>query len=201
MPGEPSAPDPSKQDPQQLWPQKLWQSQTPEDDPMTLAAIHEKARTFQARIRRRNASEYFACAIVILGFLPAVRNRESWMMQAGGALSILAALFVAWQLHRRASAKTVPELGEPLVGAYRAELVRQRDALGSVGVWYIGPFIPGMVLLLLGRWFQSHVSGRSIGADHAAIAAGAAVVVVVFLGVWFINKLGAKRLQGRIDEL
>jgi hypothetical protein len=216
MPGEPSDPDPSKlgspksgaqqpgpqqPDPQSLWPQKLWQSQTSEYDPMTLAAIHEKARTFQATIKRRNAREYFGCVIVILGMLPAVLHRESWMMQAGGALIMLAVLFVGWQLHRRASAEKIPDMGEPLIDAYRAQLIRQRDALRSVGVWYLAPFIPGMALLLLGRWFQSHVAGRSLRTDHFAIACGAAFVVLVFLGVWLLNRRGAKRLQRRIDEL
>jgi hypothetical protein len=191
MPGEPS----------DLDPQKLWQSQATEYDPMTLAAIHEKARTFQARIRRRNAIEYIASAVVILGFVPALLHRGSWMMQAGSALTIAATLFIVWQLHQRASARTVPEAGQSLVGFYRAELIRQRDAVRSVGVWYLAPFVPGVALLLLGRWFQSHAAGRPIGADHAIILLSAVVVALVFLVIWLLNQRAADRLQRRIDEL
>ncbi|MET0273415.1 MAG: hypothetical protein ABW360_10525 [Phenylobacterium sp.] len=188
-------------EPANLDPQKLWQGQTPESDPMTLAALHEQARTFRRRIGRRNAVEYIAGVVVILGFLPVLFHRESWMMQAGGALVIAATVFVTWQLHRRASAGAVPEVGAPLTDFYRSELIRQRDALRSVGVWYIAPFMPGMALILLGRWFQSHAAGRSVAADHAIIAGAGLVAVAVFAGVWLLNRRGARKLQQRIDEL
>jgi len=188
-------------EPSDLDPQKLWQSQTTEYDPMTIAVIHEKARTFQARIWRRNAMEYAGCVIAILGILPAALHRGSWMMQSGGALIIIATIFVAWQLHRRTSGGTVPEAGEPLVGFYRAELIRQRDALRSVSVWYLAPFVPGMALLLLGRWFQSHATHRSLGTDHLIIALVAVIAVLVFLVIWLLNQRGAQSLQQRIDEL
>jgi hypothetical protein len=191
MPGEPS----------DLDPQELWQSQAAEYDPMTLAAIHEKARAFQARIRRRNAIEYVASAVVILGFLPAVLYRGSWMMQAGGALIIAATVFIAWQLHRRGSARTVPEGGESLVNFHRTELIRQRDAVGSVARWYLAPMVPGMALLLLGRWFQSHATRWSLGADHFIILLVALIAGLVFLVVWLLNQRAAERLQRRIDEL
>jgi hypothetical protein len=187
----PSAPDP----------QKLWQSQTQEFDPMTLAAIHEKARTLQRKVGRRNTIEYVAGVFVVLGFLPAVLHRGSWMMQAGGALIIAATLLVIWELHRRGSARPVPEAGAPLMDFYRAELIRQRDALRSVGVWYLGPFAPGMTLLLAGRWFQSHATRRSLGADHLVIALTGLMVIVVFVGVWLLNQRGARQLQRRIEDL
>ena len=192
MPSEPSGPDP----------QKLWQSQATEYEPMTLTAIHEKARTFQSRVRRRNAIEYIAGVIVILAFLPVSLHRGSWMMQAGGALIIAATVFVLWQLHRRGSARIVPEAGEPMAGFFRAELIRQRDALRSVGVWYLAPFVPGMALVLLGRWFQSHVPHRPLGTDHLLIALTTVIIIVpVFLVIWLLNMRGAERLQRRIDEL
>jgi hypothetical protein len=108
---------------------------------------------------------------------------------------------LVWQLHRRASAKRVPEAGEAAVDFYRAELTRQRDALRSVGVWYIAPVVPGMTLLLMGRWFQSHATKWPVGADHFIILLCAAVAVLVFLAIWLLNQRGADRLQRRIDEL
>jgi hypothetical protein len=188
-------------DPEGPDPQRLWQNQPTEHDPMSLATIHEKATTFQSRIQRRNMIEYIASAVVILGFLPAVLHRGSWMMQVGGALIIAATVFVVWQLHRRASAKRVPEAGEPLMAFYRAELVRQRDAIRSVGVWYLIPFVPGMTLLLLGRWFQSHAAGRSVGVDHLIILLTGVIAFLVFLAIWLLNQRGADRLQRRIEEL
>jgi uncharacterized membrane protein len=188
-------------EPANLDPQELWQSQTPEYDPMTIAAVHDKARSFQARVWRRNAIEYCGGAIAIVGFLPVVFRSGSWMIQAGAALIIAAIVFVVWQLHRRTSAKGVPEAGEPLVGFYRAELIRQRDALRSIGVWYLAPAVPGMALMLLGRWFQSHAAGRSLADDHFIIALVSVAIALFFLVVWLVNQRGAERLQRRIDEL
>ncbi|HEY1560072.1 MAG TPA: hypothetical protein VGF71_04195 [Caulobacteraceae bacterium] len=188
-------------DPSKLDPQKLWQSQPKEFDPMTLAAIHEKARTFQTKVRRRNAIEYVAGAVGMLAFVPAVLQRDSWLMQAGGALIILAMVFILWQLHRRASARTVPEASQSLADFHRGELIRQRDAIRSVGAWYIAPVVPGMALLLIGRWFQSHAPGRSIGIDHLIILLGALIAVLVLLVIWLVNQRGAERLQRRIDAL
>jgi hypothetical protein len=188
-------------EPSDFDPQNLWQSQATEHEPMTIAEIHEKARTFQARVRRRNMVEYVAAAVAILGFLPALLQRGSWMMQVGAGLVMAAIAFVVWQLHRRASAQAVPEAGEAVTAFHRRELIRQRDAIRSVGLWYISPAIPGMAMILLGRWFQSPAPHRSVALDHLIIALVAVIAILVLLAIWLLNQRGAKRLQRRIDEL
>ncbi len=195
MPGDPSSPDPG------LDPRTLWQSQPPESPPMTLADIRKTSRAFQSRVRRRNLIEYVAGAVGALGFLPAVFDPESWMVRAGGVLAIAGMAVVGWQLHRRGSARGVPEAGEALTAFHRAELIRQRDAVRSVAVWYLAPPIPGMILLLLGRWFQAPAPHRSATAHQLAILAVAAVVGLVFLAIWWLNQRVAHRLQRQIDQL
>jgi hypothetical protein len=124
------------------------------------------------------------------------------MTKTGSALTIIAALFVVWQLHKRAAAQVLPaSSGMPLVDFHRAELIRQRDALKSVGVWYLAPFIPGVLLLGLGRYFQAHAAGRTLARDHEIILLANAVVVLVFGAIWLLNSWGAERLQKRIGEL
>src|SRR5476649_1432122 len=123
-------------------PQTLWQSQPREYDPMTIAAIHEKAHVFQSKVRRRNLIEYIACVVGIAGYAPALFQRNNWMMQAGAAMIIAAIVFIAWQLHRRASAAALPVSSDTLIDFHRRELIRQRDALRSIAVWYIGPIVP-----------------------------------------------------------
>jgi hypothetical protein len=161
---------------------------------MTLAQIHEKSRMFQRRIRGRNMREFIACAIVVLGFLPALFNGGNWMMKAGGGLIIAATLFVAWQLHRRGSAEVGPESGEALTEFYRAQLTRQRAAARSIALWYITPFVPGMTLLLCGLWRLPH-------AKHALILLTAILFVIVNAGIWMLNQYAARVLQKRLDEL
>ena len=188
-------------EPSRFEPQQVWQSQPMEHDPMTLAAVHAKAKTFQARIRRRNLIEYTACVVVILGFAPGMLHRSSWMMQAGCGWMILATFFVAWQLHRRGSAGALPDGGEAVFDFHRRELIRQRDALRSIAGWYLAPFIPGFVLIDLGGWFRPPPPHRTIAQDHIGVLIVTALTALVFLGVWLLNQRGAARLQRQIDEL
>jgi hypothetical protein len=190
MSGEPSGFDP----------QTLWQAQEKEYDPMTLAQIHQTAGAFERRIRRRNTIEYVGCVVVIAGFMPMLLHRGSWMMQLSAALTMAAAVFVSWQLHRRGSAQPIPQ-GDALIPTYRQELIRQRDALRSVFVWYLGPFIPGLALMTAGRWFQAHVPGRPLELDRLIIGLCVMIIVLAFGMVWLYHQRNADKLQKRIDEL
>lgn len=188
-------------EPSDLDPKSLWQSQTTEHESMTLAEIRQRARTLETKVRRRNAWGYIASLIVLLGLAPLLFHHTSWMMQAGGALSMAATVFVAWQLRRRGTARDLPEGDETLVAFHREELVRQRDALRYAGRWYHAPFIPGMVLLLMGRWFQAHAAHRSVAADHLIIVLSSCIVALVFFVIWLRNQRGADRLQRQIERL
>jgi hypothetical protein len=58
-----------------------------------------------------------------------------------------------------------------------------------------------MVLVMMGRWFQSHVASRSLAMDHLGILLASGVAALVFGGIWWLNLRGAKRLQEEIDRL
>ena len=197
------APDHEPDDPQGTWdPQGLWQSQTKEYDAMTLADIRAKAHNFERRINRRNAVEYMACGVVLVGFGAQIPAAPNWMIRAGAGLVMLATVYIAWQLHRRGSVEATPEAGESLIDSYRRQLVRQRDAIGTVGSWYLAPFLPGMALMILGRWFRAPTKpGVTVEAAHFGLVVASAVCAAVFVGIWLLNLRGAKLLQKRIDDL
>lgn len=178
----------------------LWQDQPQEYDPMTIADIHTKATAFRKRMRGRNQREYFGCALAIAGFTPLLFS-SSWMMQAAGAMVILAVLFVGWQLYRRASAGGAPAPGAAVVDFHREQLVRQRDAARTIAAWYMAPMFPGMAMLMLARWFQAHAPGRPLEMDRLIIVLCGLIVVLVFLVVWLLNRLAVHRVQKQIDEL
>ncbi|MGA0604151.1 hypothetical protein ACO2Q3_25835 [Caulobacter sp. KR2-114] len=192
-------------DPMDLDPQHLWQSQPTEYDPMTLAQIHHEAERLQTRVRRRNLREYLAGAIGILFFAPVVIFSHSWMMQAGAAWVIAAVLYILWRLSRvgpsRGAIPAAETQGAALVDFQRAELTRQRDALRSVGTWYLAPVLPGFALILLGRWFGPPAAHRTAATDHLIIVLAAMIAALMLLVVWLLNQRGADRLQRRIDEL
>jgi Flp pilus assembly protein TadB len=180
----------------------LWRNQKPEDHAVTLAQIHERAATFENRIRRGVLIEYVASVFVVIVFGFYIWLFPGWVMKTGSALVILATLFVIWQMRRRVSAQNVPEAQRlELIAFIRSELVRQRDARKSAWLWYIAPCLPGMVLMMMGRWFQTHASWRSLAWDHEIILMSSGVVVLVLVGIWLLQMWSARRLQRKIDEL
>jgi Flp pilus assembly protein TadB len=181
---------------------RLWRNQPTEDRPVTLDTIRENAETFQRQIRRRNLRETLAAVAVVLVFGLYVWVFPGWMIKTGSVLAIAGTLFIVWQLRRRAAANVLPEGSAlTLLEFHRQELMRQRDAARSVGLWYIAPVVPGAVLMSLGRYFQFHAPGRTIAWDHQVIILCTLIVALVFAIVWLLNVWAAERLQRRIDEL
>jgi hypothetical protein len=74
---------------------------------------------------------------------------------------------------------------------HRRELVRQRDLLRSVWLWYIGPFVPGIV-----------VFGMGVGSRHGTGTWWNALpFLCVFGGVMWANYRAARGLDRQIAEL
>ena len=178
---------------------RLWRNQKTEGTTMTLENIHQRASKFQRVIRTRNLFEYGAVVLVIAVFAAYAWIFPGWIMKTGSALTILAALLVSWQLHRRGSARDLPG-GWGIMEFHRRELVRQRDTLRAVWLWYLLPFVPGIALVMLSRWIEPLPWGTPAW-DHVLTAFSTLTVVLVFGIVWVVNAREAAKLQKKIDEL
>lgn len=179
----------------------LWRNQKTEDT-VTLENIHERAAKFQRRIAWANASEYIAAIVTVPIFGWCAWALPGWMTKLGSVLIVVAIFYLVWQLHRRGAARTLPEtpaLG--LVDFHRRELERRRDIARSAWHWYILPVVPGMALIMLGRWYQFHVPGRPLAFDHLVIILGAIIALLILAIVRLVQILGAAKLQKKIDEL
>ena len=174
----------------------IWQNQQTQGTTVTLEDIRNRAAKFQKRIRNRNLREYIASVVVIAAFGFVAWHMQGWLIRLGGVTIIAATLFVMWQIHRRGRADAVPDdaTAGALLAFHRAQLVRQRDAVRSVWLWYLLPFVPGMTLLSLGRYFQNHVPGRTLAQDHAIIIFSGVVMVLIFLIILLLNLWVAARL-------
>jgi len=171
---------------------ELWKHQMLNAPTFSPESLQTKSGTLRRTIRRRNAIEYAAGAVVIIGNAFNLWLFRDLLTRIGSALVILGTLFVLHQLHRRASAQEPPErFALPLAAYFRAELVRQRDALRGVFFWYLLPLFPGIELFFLGRQLQTHAMHFSIYLLYPAVAA--AIVL--------LNLHGARRLQVQIDQL
>jgi hypothetical protein len=181
--------DPAKQ---------AWQASVEIAGAPPLEEVRKGASKFYRYIWWRNAVEYVACVIVVVGFTSYVFTLPNPLQKVGSVLVVLATLYVAWQLHRRASAVPPEAAGTmPLLLFARAQLVRQRDALRSIFGWYIAPFLPGMAVFMTGTMLEKR-TGEGLGTIDAI---GSAVLLAVFVGVWWLNQVGARRLQRHIAEI
>jgi hypothetical protein len=173
----------------------LWKSQSVESGDFSLKQLQRDASTFERMINRRNRIEYAACLLVALIFgTYGWFSPENAVMQAGCALMVLGAFVIMVQLHRHASIKAAPgaDLALPYVAYLRQELERQRDALRSVWLWYIGPIVPGLAVFV---W----------GLAHENPAQFPWVITLLFIGptlaVIAMNFHAAQKLQQKIDQL
>ncbi len=179
---------------------RAWQSSVEIGGALPLDEVRKGADKFYRFVKWRNRIEYFACAAVIVIFGYYLVTFEHVLHKLGSVLVILAAIYAPWQLHRRASA-VAPEMAGtmPISAFMRAQLVRQRDALKSIFVWYILPFAPGFALMIAGNGLDPKIeaAGPPIWVRWLALA----MMFAVIGGIWWLNQLGARRLQKRIDEI
>lgn len=178
---------------------ELWQGQPLIERKLDMGDLIENVDRFQRKIRRRNVLEYTAaCVLVIWAILFVARSDALLLIKAGVLLIALGGLGAAIILRLRGHGAE----GKPPVASttrdvllwHRSELSRQRDLLRSVPVWYLGPFVPGLVLLLVGAWL-AHPD------KWLRISLSGALVLVVFTGVAFMNLKAARKLGEQIDAV
>ncbi|RXZ66145.1 hypothetical protein [Pelagerythrobacter rhizovicinus] len=163
--------------------------------------IRQRTR-FERTVRRRNLIEYAAGGVTIpvfawAGWLTA-RAGEA-VLTLGWALGIVGMVVVLTSLYYRAS--NLPHRPESDCRSHlRAQLEHQRQALASVPRWYLGPLVPGAVLVLIGSMLPiAREAGWGIAL--AGMAVPAAVVAAIFIGIAWLNRRAARMLECEIAAL
>lgn len=177
---------------------QAWRDQPMNAGNLSLDEVKGEAKRLHRRIALGNVVEYAACAVVLGVFAYYIYAFPSLLMRIGSFLVMVATLFVAWQMRRRASSRALPSAmgDQPWLHYHRSQLVRQRDALRSAWLWYVAPFVPGVVVFRLGVETDLLPGGafaRGWGANL--------FIALVFVGVAAWNRLAARQLQRRIDKL
>jgi hypothetical protein len=184
----------------------VWKNQPVERIEISLEEIRRKAQKLEKGVWWRNLREYAASAIVIATFGYTFLVSPPILVRAGCGLLIAGTLFVVYTLHRRGASRTVlAELAfRTCVDFHRMELERQRDLLRSVWTWYLLPFVPGMIVFLLGlfrRTMQLPNAPAHAGVIVTTFTLVAAGCALLFVGVGKLNQWGARKLQREIDAL
>lgn len=170
----------------------------------TFAPEHlaNRAAGLERHIRRRNGFEYIAGGIVavisfgaaLLALLGGVDDLAHAVLIAGLFVLGIGTLIVLWQIHARTGSPQATSGREPSLRAYRAELVRQRDALRSVWLWYLAPFTPGLFVIYGAEFFKPE---PEVALNLALL--GGTLALVVFLG--WLNLVAARQIDTEIKAL
>ena len=178
---------------------KAWKRQLAgEEAGFPIETLRRGVTKFQRRVALRNALEYGACVAVIACFAYYVVSFPFPLMRTGSLLIIAGTLVVAWQIRVRAASAPVPsDFGaRSWLEFHRAQLARQRDALRTVWLWYVLPFVPGLVVF---RWGVETELGASAPFARGLWANLTIAVVFVLVIAW--NRRVATRCQQRLDLL
>jgi hypothetical protein len=180
---------------------RAWQSSGEAALLPPIEEVRRSAGAFYRLIRRRNAIEYAAAVLVVLVFTAYALLLPSHTARLGAAIVVAGTLVMAWQLRRRASALPPPEADgvRPVLVHQRAQLVRQRDALAGVLLWYLLPLMPGLAVMIFAPALDRGAGGlRAFGWGGWL---SVATMIALFAFVWWLNRRAAIGLQKRIDEL
>lgn len=173
----------------------LWQGGNDSFAPLPIEEIKRRAGRLGDVVRRRNRIEYIAAAIVVAGFALYTVILPGVLLKVGSLLTIAGALFVAWQLARRTSHPDPAAEAADILSHYRDRLVREEHMLARVGLWYLAPMLPGLIVFTAGQ-------GAAWGfAKPLGFAAFVALTLLVFVGVWWLDRRAAAMLRTQIDRL
>jgi uncharacterized membrane protein (DUF485 family) len=175
-------------------PRNLWQDQEVERVTITVDDVRSRAARFERRVHWRNLREYAAGAIVVASLSPHLWRENGWRL-APALLLIAGTIYVMFQIYRRGSARPVPaEAGMTAsLEFHRRELERQRDALRTVWAWYLLPFLPGFVAMVVATAMDRGINARLI--------VSGLVFVLVFVVVGCLNAWAARKLDRKIQEV
>lgn len=178
----------------------LWQSQDGDARRPSNEDLAARAVALHRRVMWRDRIEYAAGILVAVLFIAVVIAVPDTGIRIACLVIVAGVGFTCLNLYRRRVPAPDDNVGQACRDYYRRELGRQRDALHSVWRWYLGPLVPGMVLLFVAIAYRTiPVAGwwatiRELGPIALAIAG-------FFFLLHLLNRLAARRLQSTIDAI
>ncbi|MFO0659153.1 MAG: hypothetical protein U0165_04895 [Polyangiaceae bacterium] len=187
----------------------LWKQEEPDFQVVDVAEIRKRANRFATRIRIRNITELGACGLVLCTLAPGLFAPDVPHVMLPGLVAmvlgvvVVAGIIVARGLNRKAPPVTASTT--EVIAHERKELERQATLLENIASWYLGPFVPGVLLTLWGAVYTAYTHGRFEG-EGAGFRIGTAVALhvifaMVFAGIHGLNKNAAKKLRAQVEKL
>lgn len=178
----------------------LWTAQETDARPPSPVELVGRAAAFRRRLWRRDLIEYVAGALVTAAFGWIAFTAPDWGMRIACAVLIAGVCLVMRNLWRRRPADDPAAIAADSFTHYRASLVAQRDALASVGRWYIGPFVPG-VMLFIAATVRAQAEATSLAVALVSGGIGTAIVGAIFAMILWLNRRAARAIGSEIITL
>ncbi len=173
--------------------QHLW-ADDPEPTPeVDLDAIRRRAARFRRQIAVRNLVEVFAAGIVVAGFSALAWLADDPLRLWGHAAVAVGGLVIAGIVIARGEAPAAAPAASTaeFLAAERDALRYQARLLRWVPLWYLGPLIPGSILLTIAAWVDEPARGMLLLFVFSAVFAFVAV----------LNRAKGRELADRADVL
>jgi hypothetical protein len=166
--------------------------------PATLDALVTEVRSFERIGRRARLIEAGAGVAVALFFVGPLMSSTNWVLRIGFGLASAYGLHIARCMFQYRVQPMPDGLGfQGSLVYYRTELQRQHGHVRTMWRWYLLPFVPALLFILVGAAQQASGRGRPIWP--------ALIVAAIVLGVGLIAHNGsqdmARKLRVRIDAL
>lgn len=181
-------------------PQSIWKEQDMSIVTLTDSDIAGRANRLDRVVQRRNFVETFAggIAVALLGGIGITEllagGGPADMLMSGGFVLLALGIGLAVSVLYWRSRTPDVDPAESGLQFHRRRLVRERDMLGSAWLWYVGPSVPGF-LLIYGAAFA--VPGMNT--VFLAVAGALTAALLVFIAV--LNLRAARRIDDEIAAL
>jgi positive regulator of sigma E activity len=177
--------------------QELWQQQPVEGIRMSVDEIRKRASKFENRLFWRNAREYISGGIAIVLFGYFLTQAHDALSRLAFGLLIAGMAYVLIYLYRKggSTSAAAAQTGKQCADFFVLELERQRELTSSLW-WYLGPLVPGMVMLTV----ASFLHPRAPQSRWVMAATDVAFVALSYV-IIRLNSRAARCLKKQIDEL
>ena len=181
----------------------LWQNLPTQRLTITAEQMRERARKFEAKHKRRDIIEYSGYALLFALTAYMLTVHSDWQMWVASGLVIGGALIVMWNYNKYAKAKPMPasNSGDKLLNFLRREVTRQRDAAASMWKWYILPFAPFIIFVMIFRWIEEGSTLFEITETRILLLFLLGLALAFFCAYIFWSFLNAARYQRELDNL
>ncbi len=184
---------------------ELWDQQALPPLTVDLSEIEKSASQFYRNLRYRNLSELAvgiltACVLsyqAVTGQHFALDVPSHWISRVGRGTLVLAIVFVGYRWWRDFRIRKLPDPmqdGALYIKAYCSQLSHQARVYRDMPSWYLAPFIPGFVLILLGR-------ALLLPEQWPLLLGSVVVCIMLFVVAGLLIRRTARRFEMRAQQL